>query len=299
MLIRSIRYLTTLMTCAPRLPVALVVGYRKAMARFAGIVILFLGSAVPVSAELAPETLSAWERYGELTGARIAAELEGSEGFLAMDFFDVSERSDCERRIRSGEVCVLKRRTLDEEGRAIDVPEGLIHHWYGSILVPDVAVARVIDFVQDYENSARFYPEVEESRLIAKQADVFDIFLRLRRKKVITVHYNTEHRVVYRRHGGARFSSKSVATRIRELANPGEGNEREKAPGQDQGFLWGLSSYWRFEETPAGTIVECESVSLSRSVPAAARWLVKNFLDSVPRESLESTLLPIREHLAR
>jgi hypothetical protein len=41
-------------------------------------------------------------------------------------------------------------------------------------------------------------------------------------------------------------------------------------------------------------VVECESLSLSRGVPAAVRFLVGPYLDSVPRESLESTLAPIR-----
>ena len=60
--------------------------------------------------------------------------------------------------------------------------------------------------------------------------------------------------------------------------------------------MWRLESYWRFEEGDGGTFVECESVSLSRSIPAAAEWLVRSFIESVPRESLEGTLLPIREH---
>ena len=43
-------------------------------------------------------------------------------------------------------------------------------------------------------------------------------------------------------------------------------------------------------------VVECESLSLSRGVPAALRLFVGPLLDSVPRESLESTLLPIRDY---
>jgi hypothetical protein len=46
-------------------------------------------------------------------------------------------------------------------------------------------------------------------------------------------------------------------------------------------------------------VVECETLSLSRGVPAAVRWIVGPYLDSVPRESLESTLLPIREAAGR
>ena len=248
-------------------------------------------------AELTPETVEAWESYVRFTEARIESELAaGADGFLVTDFLTAAERSECQRSVQAGEVCVLKRETLDDEGKSILVPAGMVHHWYGSVFVPGVTLDHVLEFVQNYEDSAESYPEVEDSRLLAHEGDMYQIFLRLKRKKVITVLYNTDHEVTYRNHGEARASSKSLATRIREVVNPGESNESEKPFGDDRGFLWGLNSYWRFEQTTEGTLVECESVSLSRSVPTAARWLVKSYIDSVPRESLESALAPIREH---
>ena len=129
--------------------------------------------------------------------------------------------------------------------------------------------------------------------------DDFRIFLRLRRKKIVTVHYNTEHFVRYTHHGGGRMSSASYATRIAEIENAGAAAESEKALGDDRGFLWRLNSYWRFEQAWGGVIVELESVSLSRGVPVAVRWLVGRYLDSVPRESLEATLEPIQREAPR
>ena len=275
---------------------------RRAVLTWVAVTILAATSAF--SRELESETVAAWESYVAFTEARIESELEGGQdgqhgqGFLVMDFLGGAERAECRRLVESGEVCVLKRTTLDDEGKTILVPGGMIHHWYGAVLVPDVAIASVLEFVQSYDDSARFYPEVEDSRLLGHEGDVFEIFLRLKRKKILTVHYNTEHKVTYRSHSDTRASARSLAIRIREISNPDENNESEKPFGDDHGFLWRLSSYWRFEQTPEGTMVECESISLSRSVPAAARWLVKSYIDSVPRESLESTLAPIRENLA-
>ena len=40
--------------------------------------------------------------------------------------------------------------------------------------------------------------------------------------------------------------------------------------------------------------VECESVSLSRTIPLILRPIVAPFVNSIPRESLERTLLGIR-----
>ena len=276
---------------------------RRAVLTWVAVAILAVPGAF--SGELESETVEAWGSYVAFTEARIDSELEDGQdgqdgqGFLVMDFLDGAERAECRRRVQSGEVCVLKRTTLDDEGKTILVRGGMIHHWYGTVLVPDVAIASVLEFVQNYDDSARFYPEVEDSRLLGHDEDVFEIFLRLKRKKILTVHYNTEHEVTYRAHSDTRASARSLATRIREISNPDENNESEKPFGDDRGFLWGLNSYWRFEQTPEGTMVECESISLSRSVPAAARWLVKSYIDSVPRESLQSTLAPIRFNLAQ
>lgn len=250
------------------------------------------------SAQPGPETVRAWESYVGLTQARIDSELADDAAFRMMDFMAPSDRSKCEQNLRQGEICVLKRETLDEEGRRLPVPRGMIHHWYGAVFVPEVGVSEILDFVQSYDDSASYYPEVESSRLLSRRGEAFDIFLRLKRKKVLTVHYNTDHTVTYQTHSPTRASSHSVATRIREISKAGEPIESEKKPDNDRGFLWKLQSYWRFEQSPEGTTVECETISLSRDVPAAARWLVRSYIDSVPRESLESTLTPIRENVS-
>ena len=259
-------------------------------------VTLFL---VALSGELHAETLTAWESYVALTEERIAGELERTDGFLLLDSLPPSERARCQDALSIGGVCILERETLSEEGKEIRVPDGMIHHWYGSVLVPGATVESVLDWVKTYDDRERFYPEVEDSRLLGRSGDEFHIFLRLKRTKVLTAHYNTEHQVTYRSHGGTRASSRSIATRIRELDHPGTPREAEKSPDEDRGFLWRLNSYWRFEERDGGTYVECESVSLSRDAPPGIRFALSQFIRSVPRESLESTLLPIRENLSK
>jgi hypothetical protein len=102
---------------------------------------------------------------------------------------------------------------------------------------------------------------------------------------VVTVKYDTYHTAVYRRHDSSHASSRSVATRIVE----------DGEPGTDSGFLWGMNSYWRFSEEDNGVFVECESLSLSRSIPFGLEWLIGKYVDSVPRESLEETLKTIRK----
>lgn len=247
--------------------------------------------------ELPQETIAAWDTYVARTEARIDRELGSKNGFLVLDFLQPSERVRCEETIRRGTICILKRETLTEESKAMEIPGGLVHHWYGSVFVPGVKLDRVLDWVQTYDHREKFYPEVEESRLLSRHGDEYHIYLRLKRTKVLTAHYATEHDVTFRRYGEGKASSRSVATRIRELDHAGTDRETEIPPAKDRGFLWRLNSYWRFEEREGGTVVECESISLSRPIPEAVAWLVRTFISSVPRESLESTLLPLRTYL--
>jgi len=251
------------------------------------------------AAKLKPETLSAWNRYVAATEARIDSELASADGFLVSDFLPPPTREALRAKLRSGEVFTEKLETAGADGRRLDVPKGLVHHWLGGVLIPNADVDDLVAWLKEYDNHHRYFDEVTTSRLVSQSDDEFEIFLRLRRKKVVTVHYNTEHRVRYRDHGDGAISSVSYATRIAELEAAGSASERERLPGKDRGFLWRLHSYWRFSQTPEGVVVELETVSLSRGIPAAVRWLVSSYLDSVPRESLEATLGPIRRFAPR
>jgi hypothetical protein len=246
------------------------------------------------AADLRQETLDAWERYILRTEARIGGEMGSSEGFLASDFLAADEARACEETIWSGGVCVFRMQTLDASGGEFSIPHGMVHHWVGSALIPDVSLDELLKWLQDYPKHQERFRDVEASRLLSRDGDRFEIFLKLRQDSMVSVQFNTEHVVEYRRHGPRVASSRSVATRITQLENPGDPEERERSEGQDSGFLWRLNSYWRFQEVAEGVVVECESVALSRSIPFAVRWLVLPFTASIPRESLESTLLSIR-----
>ena len=181
-----------------------------------------------------------------------------------------------------------------------DVPDGRIHHWVGAILVPRVTVDEVVRYLQAHAGQeSGSYEDVIASRLIARDGDRVRVFMKLRRTKVITATYNTEHSVEYRRVSVQRASSRSVATRIAELADAGTSGEHEKAAGADSGYLWRLNAYWRYEQTPDGVLIECESLSLSRNIPSLLRPFVSGIVDGVARESLEKTLVSLRRALTR
>ena len=263
--------------------------------------VLLLSLMVPadsLAATLQPQTLRAWDTYVNATEKRIASELDGSAGFLRTDFMSPSDKAKATAALKSGQVFVLKMQTRDANRRDIDVPDGLIHHWFGAIFVPNVSAQALIRAVQDYDHHTQYFKEVEQSKLVSREGDTFKIFLRLMRKKVVTVHYNTDHTVIYRVHDNSRISSRSFTTKIAELEAVGSSAEKEKSVGDDSGYFWRLNSYWRFKEQDGGVVVECESISLSRSIPFGLGWLIKGFVESVPRESLESTMTSIRDGVA-
>ncbi len=255
----------------------------------------FFAASPAVAATLKLETVEGWEDYIRLTENRITSELQSQAGFLVQDFLPEEEADDCRQPIESGGICVFKMETLDERGRQVRIPGGMVHHWLGTVFVPGVTLDELMGWVQSYSDHEKYFEEVEDSELLSRNGDVFEILLRLRRKKIVTVHYNTEHHVVYERPAPDRVFSQSSTTKIAQLENPGTLDEREKPQGKDNGFLWRLNSYWRYREVEGGVIVECESVSLSRSIPVAVKWLVSRYVNSVPRESMASTLGSIRE----
>ena len=104
---------------------------------------------------------------------------------------------------------------------------------------------------------------------------------------------------MFTRRDADRVSSTIRSTRIAEVENPGTAAERELTIGRDGGYLWRLNSYWRFLERDGGTYIECESLTLTRSIPLGFGWLIGPFVTSIPRETLTMTLEATRRTLLK
>jgi len=180
----------------------------------------------------------------------------------------------------------------------IKVPDGLIHDWIGAAWAPKTTLAATLALIQDYDNHWKIYtPEVLASKLIKRRGNDFQIYLRLLKKKILTVVLDTEHHVTYRRVNRTHFVCWSHSTRIAEVQNAGESNERVLPPDTGYGFLWRLNSYWQFQERDAGVDLECRAISLSRDVPFGLGWLIEPIIQKLPKESLIHTLECTRQAL--
>jgi putative flippase GtrA len=262
--------------------------------------VLALALAVPpdaAAAELTPATRQAWRRYVAAAEARIDRELRTPDRFLSLDFDAPADRHRALAVLRDGTVIVTNMR--GEHGAGVEVPSGTIHHWRGAAFIPGATVDKVLRAVADPTGlRAHRQEDVLEARVLSRSPNGLRLFLKLQRRVIVSAAYNTEHDVVYRAHGSARASSRSVATRIAEIANLGAPGEHEHPPGIDRGFLWGLNSYWRYEAVPGGVVVELESLTLSRSVPWGVGAVVGPLVNQVARESVTRTLVALRARFA-
>jgi len=249
-----------------------------------------------VTAGPSAPTLEAWNAYVRATEARRAREAGSATGFFARDFSN--DGSSIRRAALEGELIVDTWQTPDASGQSREVPQGQIHHWVGTVFVPGVSLDILLDRLHGTEVHSR-QPDVVAARVLGRSPDGLSLYLRLRRAQIITVTYDSEHRVTFERLDGTKAASTSVATRIVEVDDPGTDREHPRAPGDDRGFLWRLNAYWRYQAVAGGVLVECESISLSRRVPPGLGFVAGPFITRVARESMLRTLETLRGVLGR
>lgn len=239
-------------------------------------------------------TLSGYHEYVSKVEARNREGLSRG-AFLWIDELPEPDRIRAYLKLQQGDV-VMKRIGKEDAEGAPKVSGGMIHDWESMIFIPGVKLDQVVGVLQDYDKHSMYYaPDVESARIESREGDHFRVFMRFRRKKVVTVVLNTEQDVVYFRDSGSREHSRSSAVRIREVANPGTKEEKEKSPDEENGFLWQMDTWWRMEEREGGVYVQNEAVSLTRDIPSGLGWLIGPFVTSIPKETLEFTMNATRE----
>jgi hypothetical protein len=270
---------------------------RRLMAVFLAAVLLFV---LPLNAaDLQAQAAQNYARYIALTQVQVDAELAQSGSYLWVERLPESRRTEALAQLRSGGVVIEKLETLDD-GKPIAVPGGLIHHWIGTAFVPGATLAQTLAFMQDYDHKVEYFkPDIVRSKILSHEGDDYFVLLRFYQKKIITTVIDTDQEVHYHVVDKTHAWSRSNATRVQEVDNPGKSDERLEPEGHDRGFVWKLNTFWRFEEKDGGTYLECQAISLSRDIPTGLGWMVGSFVSSVPRESLTFTLTTARAALAK
>jgi hypothetical protein len=159
------------------------------------------------AAELKQPTAEAFQRYVQLTEARMRSELGNPQSFLYFDTLPEEQRNSILARLHSGQIVIEQMGTLDN-GKEVQVPDGLIHHWLATGFIPGATRDQVLALAQDYPSHAQFYtPDVQRAHLLAREDQHFSVYYRFYRRAIVTTVYNTEFSVDYQLPDGFRAYS--------------------------------------------------------------------------------------------
>lgn len=247
--------------------------------------------------ELKQPTVEGFQRYVEQTENRIHSELADPARFLYIDSLPQKQKRAILERLREGYVFVERMHTR-ENGKEIEVPDGLVHHWIAVAFIPGATRDQAVALAQDYPRHPQLYaPDIQQARVLSRTGQHFSVYFRFFRQSIVTVAYNTEFSADYFFPDSTRAYSYSRAVRIAEVENPGKADEKELPVGRDHGYMWRANLYARYLERDGGVYVQIEFLVLSRSVPAIFAWIVNPYIRSIPRDYLTRDLQATRKAL--
>jgi hypothetical protein len=257
----------------------------------------FFLPALAFAMDLQPQAATAYDRYIQLTQAQVDSELAQNGPYLWVERLPEARHRAADQQLRNGQIVIERLNTLDD-GKTIPVPGGIIHHWIGTVFVPRATLAQTLSFMQDYDHKVDYFkPDITRSKILRHEGDDYFVLLRFYKQKIITTVVETDQQVHYHVVDATHAWSRSRTTRVQEVDNPGQPDEKLEPEGHDRGFLWRMNTFWRFQQKDGGTYIECQAISLTRDIPTGLGWMVSPFVTSVPKESLTFTLSTARAAL--
>jgi len=173
---------------------------------------------------------------------------------------------------------------IKAEGESVGVDGGTISRWHGAVFIPGITIDGLFNRLQ-YPGTPPPQEDVVSARVIGRGPDFLRVYMRLVRRAIVTVTYDTEHDMFFQRLSPSSATARSLATKIEEVG------------GGDKGFLWRLNSYWRYDAASGGVLVTVETLTLSRNVPLVIRPVAGPIVNRVARESMIRTLTALREYM--
>jgi putative flippase GtrA len=249
-------------------------------------------------ATLQAKTVRDFAKYVAAVEARRARSITNQEPFLDIERQAPAALAQTIAALKRGEVIVTRGAERDASSKELAIDGGQVNHWRGTVFVPKVKLDDLLKVLQEPQTDKHKQEDVLSSRVISRDGDSQKVYLRLRRTKFVTVVYDTEYDVDYKRLSPDRAFSNSISTKVVEIENAGTPKERALPEGNDSGYMWRLNSYWRYKQFEDGVIVEIESLTLSRNLPAIIGPLIRPIVTSTARESMSRTLASVRARFA-
>jgi len=235
------------------------------------LLVLALLTAPLQAAELSPKTLKEFQAYMETADRAMQAR----------------PQSPSRLAVKPGGAPVIE----GWEGKGVrDVTDGMVHDWVGAIFVEKARLEDAVAVLRNVDKYKDYYTQVTASRTLKRENGKAAVYMRLLKKKIITVVLDTYYDVEYRAAGKGKSQILSKSTSISEVSDAGTKDEKVKPPDTGHGFLWRINSYWLIEEREGGLYMELRAISLTRDIPTGLAWAIKPMVTSLPRESLEATL---------
>jgi len=232
-----------------------------------------------LSADLKPETTAAYDRYIQLTEAELAART--AQNYLWLDSHQKEKT-----QVWLSQSMLVPRETLDH-GEKIDIPDGVVQHWFGAVYLETATFDRLRDTLVDFANYKNWFgPQVIDSSLVKRDGDNFDAFLRLSKKQITQVVLNAGIKANYVALDPTHGSLSIRSTRIGETLHPRDKKtyDQELSAEDQSGYLQRLNIYWRFELADVGVYLEMDMISLARASGALHPGKYLNGFQTFPRE---------------
>ncbi len=243
-------------------------------------------AASAFAADLAPNTLTAWQSYIQKVETRSRERIHSGH-FLWLD-----EDAGRAERLKNGEVEIAPF----AEGGFTRVSGGLIHDWLGAIFLPNTRLDDVLTLLNDYNRYRDIYgPEVHARFLSHVNGE--DEFSMKIVNKVLFVNAGVDMlcRSQTVRLDERHAYSISRTIQVREIQDYGKANERELPPDSGDGFIWRLHSVSRLEQRDGGVYIETERLALTRDIPNSLRFMIAPVVRRLSHNSMAASLLKTRD----
>jgi len=239
-------------------------------------------AATPAGQALPPPVAAGWQAYVAAAEARIAA----GRGQA------VPRPPGVER----GEIVVEEVKAPGPDGN-LEVPDARVHHWRGTVLVPGARLET------SCRGSSGNRPTPGRKTSCPRQSSRSGRAGSGGGPCPPVAHHLRGVR--YRARGAFRAPRRKPRLEL-ERGHEDRGSGRRghaegtiEAADEDRGFLWRWNAYWRYEQVADGILVECESVTLSRTIPLVLRPVAGPIVGHVARESMDRTLSVFRERFRK
>ncbi len=242
--------------------------------------VAMVGTAVLLAAGPTTEALDGWTRLVALMDHR-----------LACDSPCTPPKID-DRAVLAGKIDVTPLKVTDDGGHEMRVPDATVEYWRGAVFIPRITLAQLLDSLLTQPPRQ---PDILSGRITSRNGDHITVRLRVIRRTILTVVYDTDHDMTFRRQSNRIATSRSVMTRATEIVDAGTSSEHPRPAEDDRGYLWKLNSYWWYQERPDGVLAVLDSLTLSRDVPLVIRPVAGPLIRRVASESVTAALQGLRD----